>query len=52
MKNVFISTAIDYVNAPPHLGHALEKTQADVIARYHRSLGDEVFFIIIESPLE
>jgi methionyl-tRNA synthetase len=45
MKTVFISTAIDYVNAPPHLGHALEKIQADVIARYHRSLGDEVFFL-------
>ncbi|MDD3170402.1 MAG: methionine--tRNA ligase [Candidatus Paceibacterota bacterium] len=45
MKTVFISTAIDYVNASPHLGHALEKIQADVIARYHRSLGDEVFFL-------
>jgi methionyl-tRNA synthetase len=45
MKTVFISTAIDYVNASPHLGHAMEKIQADVIARYHRSLGDEVFFL-------
>lgn len=45
MKKVFISTAIDYVNGDPHLGHALEKIQADVIARYHRSLGDEVFFL-------
>ncbi|MDD3292563.1 MAG: methionine--tRNA ligase [Candidatus Pacebacteria bacterium] len=45
MKKVFISTAIDYVNGAPHLGHALEKIQADVIARYHRSLGDEVFFL-------
>jgi methionyl-tRNA synthetase len=32
-------------NASPHLGHALEKIQADVIARYHRSLGDDVFFL-------
>ena len=45
MKKIFISTAIDYVNGDPHLGHALEKIQADVIARYHRSLGDEVFFL-------
>lgn len=45
MKKVFISTAIDYVNASPHLGHALEKIQTDVIARYHRFLGDEVFFL-------
>ncbi len=45
MKTVFISTAIDYVNASPHLGHAMEKIQADVIARYHRSLRDEVFFL-------
>ena len=41
----FISTAIDYVNASPHLGHALEKIQADVVARYRRLFGDEVFFL-------
>ena len=41
----FISTAIDYVNASPHLGHALEKIQADVVARYHRLFGEEVFFL-------
>ncbi len=40
----FITTAIDYANAKPHIGHALEKIQADVLARYHRELGDEVFF--------
>jgi methionyl-tRNA synthetase len=45
MKKIFISTAIDYVNSEPHLGHALEKIQTDVMARYHRSLGDEVFFL-------
>ncbi len=44
-KKFFVSTALDYVNASPHLGHALEKAQADVIARYHRFLGDEVFFL-------
>ncbi len=45
MKKILITTAIDYVNAYPHLGHALEKIQADVVARYHRSLGEEVFFL-------
>ena len=44
-KKFFVSTAIDYVNAMPHLGHALEKVQADVIARYHRLLGNDVFFL-------
>jgi len=44
-KKFYITTAIDYVNARPHIGHALEKVQADVLARYHRSLGDEVFFL-------
>lgn len=44
-KKFFISTAIDYVNGYPHVGHALEKTQADVLARFHRSLGEEVLFL-------
>ena len=41
----YITTAIDYVNAKPHIGHALEKIQADVLARYHRAKGDEVWFL-------
>jgi methionyl-tRNA synthetase len=45
MKKVFISTAIDYVNGVPHIGHALEKIQADALARHHRALGDDVFFL-------
>ena len=44
-KKFYITTAIDYVNAFPHLGHALEKIQADVLARYHRFLGEDVFFL-------
>ncbi len=35
----YITTAIDYPNAPPHIGHALEKVAADVVARYHRLQG-------------
>lgn len=44
-KRFYITTAIDYVNGEPHLGHAYEKVVADVIARAHRSLGEDVFFL-------
>ncbi len=44
-EKFYITTAIDYVNAPPHLGHALEKVQADAIARYQRLLDREVYFL-------
>jgi methionyl-tRNA synthetase len=44
-KRFYITTAIDYVNGQPHLGHAYEKIVADVIARARRSLGQEVFFL-------
>jgi methionyl-tRNA synthetase len=41
----YVTTAIDYINARPHIGHALEKIGADVAARYHRLRGDDVFFL-------
>ncbi len=44
-KTFFITTAIDYTNSPPHVGHAYEKVLADVIARYHRLKGEKVFFL-------
>ena len=44
-KTFYITTAIDYTNAAPHIGHAYEKVLADVIARYHRLKGDDVFFL-------
>ena len=44
-KRFYLTTAIDYVNGQPHLGHAYEKIVTDVIARAHRSLGEEVFFL-------
>lgn len=45
MKNKFyITTTLPYVNSDPHLGFALEIVQADAIARYHKLLGEEVFF--------
>lgn len=46
MKNkFFITTGIAYTNAPPHIGYALELIQADVLARYHKILGEDVFFL-------
>lgn len=44
-KKFYITTAIDYVNGRPHIGHALEKVQADVIARWQRQQGREVRFL-------
>jgi len=43
-KPFYITTAIDYPNAPPHVGHSLEKVAADVIARYHRLQGHDTLF--------
>ncbi|MFA5176428.1 MAG: methionine--tRNA ligase [Candidatus Nanoarchaeia archaeon] len=45
MPKYYITTAIDYVNAAPHLGHAYEKVAADVLARWHRLKGEDVFFL-------
>src|SRR5262245_24592707 len=42
----FITTAIDYTNAPPHIGHAYEKILADVLARYQRLRGDPTYLLI------
>jgi len=44
-KTFYITTAIDYTNSPPHIGHAYEKVLADVIARYHRLKGEKVFYL-------
>ena len=41
----YITTSIAYANAAPHIGFAMEVCQADVLARYHRMLGDDVFFL-------
>lgn len=41
----YITTAIDYVNAKPHIGHAYEKIIADVLARWNRLRGADVFFL-------
>ncbi len=41
-----VTTAIDYPNGAPHIGHSLEKVTADAVARYHRLWGDEVAFVM------
>lgn len=44
-KKFYITAAIPYVNAAPHVGHALEFVQADTIAKYHRLLGKDVILL-------
>jgi methionyl-tRNA synthetase len=43
-RKIYVTTAIAYVNAEPHIGFALELLQADVIARFHRLCGRDVCF--------
>ena len=45
MKTFYITTAIDYANGAPHLGHAYEKVLTDVVARYRRLMGEPVHFL-------
>ncbi len=46
MANKFyVTTAIDYPNAEPHIGHAYQKIIADVLARWHKLIGDDVWFL-------
>ncbi|KKP41695.1 MAG: Methionine-tRNA ligase [Candidatus Woesebacteria bacterium GW2011_GWA2_33_20] len=44
-RKFYITCAIPYVNAKPHVGHALEFVQGDVIARYHKLLGEDVILL-------
>jgi len=45
MKKFYVTTAIDYVNSDPHIGHAYQKIVADVLARWHKQRGEDVFFL-------
>lgn len=45
MKTFYVTTAIDYTNGSPHLGHAYEKVLTDVIARFRRLTGSSVWFL-------
>jgi len=44
-KKFYITTAIDYTNDVVHIGHSYQKILADVLARYHRLIGDETYFL-------
>ena len=44
-KTYYITTPIYYQNAPPHIGHAYSTIKADVLARYQRQFGKDVFFL-------
>jgi methionyl-tRNA synthetase len=44
-KKFYITTAIAYTNGYPHIGHAYEFLSTDAIARYHRVLGYDTFFL-------
>lgn len=44
MNKFYVTTSIPYVNADLHIGHAMEYVYADVLARYHRQIGDDVLF--------
>jgi methionyl-tRNA synthetase len=46
LSRFYLTTAIDYANGDPHMGHAFEKIGADAIARYRRLRGDDVWFVI------
>ena len=43
-KTFYVTTAIPYVNAKPHIGNAMDYMLGDALARYHRQMGKEVFF--------
>ena len=45
MNKFYITAAIPYVNAKPHIGHVLEFVQVDAVARYHKLIGDEVLLL-------
>ena len=45
MKPYYLTSSLPYTNAYPHIGFALEIIQADVLARWHRQKGEDVFFL-------
>ena len=45
MAKLYLTTPLYYVNDKPHIGHAYTTILTDVVARYHRIMGDEVYFL-------
>ena len=44
-ETYYITTAIDYPNAKPHIGHAYEKIIADMLARWHQLNSEDVYLL-------
>ena len=44
-KKFFVTTPIYYINDKPHIGHAYTTVAADILARYHRLKGEDVFYL-------
>ena len=51
MKKFYITTPIYYVNAEPHIGSAYTTIAADILARWHKLKGEEVFFFSVPFPI-
>ena len=47
MDKYYLTTAIDYVNGAPHIGHAYEKILTDIIAKHYTQRCDDVFFLTV-----
>jgi len=45
MERFYVTTSIPYANSAPHIGFAMEAVQADFLARYHRMIGEDVYFL-------
>ena len=45
MSKFYVTTSIPYANANPHIGFSMEAVEADFLARYHRLIGDDVYFL-------
>ncbi len=44
-RQIFVTTALPYANAPFHIGHMMEYIQADIWVRFQRMMGNTVFFV-------
>ena len=44
-RTMLVTTALPYANGPIHLGHILEHIQSDIFVRYHRAIGDQVYYV-------
>lgn len=44
-RSMLVTSALPYANGPIHLGHMLEHIQSDIFVRYHRAIGDQVYYV-------